>query len=633
MEHPFDLYTLLGSYAFKNCSPVVDLETFIKFLEKNAERGKSKDKFKAWKTGAREKVMKGVLELLEEQKISAGNEGGLKKITLNSFYPDLINRAYSRPETGRDPFPDETTLKAKIPENLIKVISVQDDLPDYLREEHNKPEQIIKLVFPEDYGSAITLESHFPDKILEFSLVKISEGMKQRREIEFFTQKALSQFKSAELLARDTINMLIIRPVLCMKTIGESGEFVFSFWQFLCPLILSHIKEKAERNGIKTGEDFSFGQAASLIYVFNTYYQIIARQKKEKEQAFNLAYQMLSEPPYIYSINDIMGFTNKNGIRILESYTPKDMEEFIKDKITVTREDVIPSLLKFKTRTGAEIYVRKEKVLLLCMKLLSDVKYPLKEAIQERWKELLRNFNHEAAMDDDDKFERLLFRICIAENSVMMNIIQDKRVALIEIELAVSGSGSGDNTKSKDIKIYDGFRLLPLRTLLALNRKDILRDVKVSLPFWYSVSLLVKIARFFKSGLKKQVTVEDEETAGAGKTAELQDLLKKISGKLVPENALFDPYMSTVKDRWNQLIKKQDSEKLTNDVNEIIRTNLNHALEIYSAAGLTERILDNIAESIMHSNIYSFRFIRDKNALLLYVKLYIIKLLKLKLQR
>jgi len=624
MEQTLDLYTLLKTYAFKNCSPEIDLEVFIMFLEKNASREKAKAQLGEWQNDTRGKVTQGILELAEEQKISIRNEIDTKKIILKNFYFDFITRAYLSPlNTAKLPFFNEISLNLRVSENQLRIISVKNELQNYLTEYHGNPGQIIKLIFPEDYGSALTLEDQYPSKILEISLIKISEIIKQQNELEFFTPKILSFFKNVSALARDTLNTIIAKPVIYKKNIEDSGDFTFEFWQFLCPLITNHIKEKTERSGVKTNEDLAFGQSASLIYAFNTYYQIIAAEKKEKEMAFGLVYNMAGEPPYMYTINDMMGFANNSGSRILESYKLKDLEEFLKTKMAVSNKDVVPYLLKFKTRIGNDIYVRKENVLPLCIKLLADARFSLKKIIQTRWEKALKSFRREAAMDDDEKFERLLLRTCSLENSVTMDIIQDKRVALIEAETPEAGK-----MKSKGVKIYQGFQLLPMRTLLALNRREILRDARCSLPFWYSVGILVSIARFLKYGFKKDDDDYDEETLNVAKTAELQELIKKMMAKLVPKNTTIDAYMTSVRDRWNQLIKKQDNKRLTSDVHEIIKTNLSHALKIYNVNNLNEKVLDNIAESIMHSNIYTFQTIRDKKSLHLYVRLYIVKLLK-----
>jgi len=549
MEQTLDLYTLLKTYAFKNCSPEIDLEVFIRFLEKNASREKAKAQLGEWQVDTRGKVARGILELSEDQKISVRNEIDTKKVVLKNFYYDFISRAYLNPlSAAKLPFFNEQILRLKISENQARIISVKNELQNYLAENHGNPGQIIKLIFPEDYGTALTLEDQYPSKILEISVVKISEIIKQQNEQEFFTPKLLSYFKNVSALARDTMNTIIAKPALCIKNIEDSGDFTFEFWQFLSPLITTHIKEKTERSGIKTNEDLAFGQAASLIYAFNTYYQIIASQKKEKEMAFEQVYKMAAEPPYMYTINDMMGFANNSGNRILEPYKLKDLEEFLNTKMTVNSEDVIPPLLKFKTRTGNDIYVRKENVLPLCVKLLADARFSLKKLIQARWEKTLKNFRREPAMDNDEKFERLLLRTCSLENSVTMDIIQDKRVALIEAE-----TPEANKIKLKGVKIYQGFQLLPMHTLLVLNRKEILRDAKFSLPFWYSVGVLVNIARFFKHGFKKDED-EDEETLDVAKTAELQELIKKMTAKLVPKNTSIDAYMTSVRDRWNQLI-------------------------------------------------------------------------------
>jgi hypothetical protein len=626
MQENVDLYALLRSYSYKNHSPDIDLEVFIKFLERNIGQGNASNvNLEEWKENTHGKVTSGISELLAANKITLQTDSGVSIIGMPNFYIDIIENAYlSMDEIGKTPLPDEKTLDIKIAPEKIRSIKVEKDMCNFLGEKHSNPNHIIKLVFPENYGTALTLEAMYPRRILELALTKIQEPFHHRGEMEFFTQKLISRFKEQELRVKDFINILLMRPAECIANIEESGELTYSIWSFFCPLVRTYVDERTRYNEVLP-EYTSIVQASMLIASFNRFYQTQCIESKQKEYAFNAVDSKLSEPPYVYTVADMINFKTPNGTPILQQYTPGDLEEFLQNKTNDTAPDILPPLLKFKGRDGIDWYVKKDKVFTLCTKLLVEARNQIKNDIECRWKKLLSVYKREDAMEKDGDFEDLLLKTAKTCTPLLLAVVRSKQTALLQAEMALA-----KNSLPRNENFFEGGRPLPLRTVFILRREEILRLAKLDLPFWYSIKPIIAIIRFFKFN-KKERSPNPAVTGTLGIKSEenrekLVESALKLYRAMAPEGSSVDEYLDKLNDRWNQLINPKEQKTQRDDVNALIRNYVQQVYKIQASSLLTMTLLDDIAANLVR-HTPALTKINNKNALRLYIKIYITKLL------
>jgi hypothetical protein len=633
MAEIVDLYTLLRTYSNKTNSPVIDLNAFVRFLERNAEGHKAVAlHLSGWKDDTRGKVMRGLAELLEADKIEIKTQDNTEKIILTNFYADIILKAYmSINESGKKPLPDETFLRVKIPLPQLRTIHTGTDLLNYLDEDHNDPTQIIKLLFAENYKSAITLEVMYPSRILEVAVIKIEDGLRQRNEMEFFTQRLISHFKGQEARVRDFINILITRPMDCIRNIEEANDFVYSSWIYLCPLINAHIEELAARNSERTPDHIAMVQAASIILVYNNYYRIKTLDRRDREHALSAVDIRLSEPPYLYQRDDILNFKTQNGTPLLLRCPEEALETFLHEKTTPAEPDKLPPLLKFKGRDSTEWFVKKEKIFPLCTKLLVEARNQIKNDIHDRWIKILRVYNTEEAMEANGAFEDLVFHLANLYTPMLVPVIQDNKVALLQAELMIEKGSVPRNER-----FFDGNKPVDLRKLLILRREDIMRNVKLALPFWFSIKFLVNMIRLLKGTGKKKTARKDVRGGERGVAAEAEnnkeswsDSAKRLAREMIPDGNTVDSYLDALNDRWNHLIAKKEQRNAREDVQSIVRTHVYKMLKIMRTTVVSKQMLDESAETIVQTTP-AFARINNKNALRLFIKVYMIKILQQK---
>ncbi|MDR3302449.1 MAG: hypothetical protein LBT01_08000 [Spirochaetaceae bacterium] len=631
MAEMVDLYTLIRTYSSKNNSPVIDLEFFIKFLERNAEGPKAVMlHLDGWKNDTRGKVMRGLAELLQANKIEIQIHDNAEKIIIPHFYADAIAKAYmSINESGKTPFPGEASLRVKIPLPQLRSINVETDLVNYLGEEHNDPTQIIKLIFQEHYGSAVSLEVMYPGRMLEVAVLKIEDALRQRSEMEFFTQQLISHCKGQDAKVRDFINILMTRPMDSIKNIEEASDFVYSAWIFLCSAVCVHVEELVTRNNERTSAHVAMVQAAAIIQVYNNYYRIKTLDRKDKEHTFALVDSRLLDPPYMYQRDDINDFKTASGTLMMQRCESEDLEAFLHEKTTPADSDKLPPLLKFKGRDGVEWFVKKERVFPLCTKLLVDSRSQIKNDIHDRWMKLLRAYGREDAMDDDKSFENLIFRLANLYTTMLVPIVQDTKVALLQTELMLEKGFLPRNER-----FFDGNKPVELRKLLILRREDLLRNVKLALPFWFSIKPLVNFIRMLRGGNTKKPLSKNIHRGGGKGAAEPKndheegwsESARRMARELIPENTPIESYLDTLNNRWNQLINKKDQYNAREDVQAIIRAYLHKMMKITRTAVLSRQMLDESAETIVRTTPALVK-VNNKNALRLFIKIYMTKLL------
>lgn len=645
MSSGTDLFTLLRLYANKNRTPQVSVAVFLQFLEKYAKHYEStREDLAYWAQDTGRKVWSELSKLAEQGKIELITDEAGTVISIHQFYLDLLQQAYKNiDESAELPFPDENSLGVVMPANQVRNINIEYDLPNLIAQtpKDNPPENppIYKLVFPDNAGSALLLATMIQRRLLEISLLKIRHYLRSHNNKEYIQHKLAPAFHGKEAQLRDTLNHLLVRPFDAIRDMEASGDFIYPFWAYLCTQIKNDIKKKNDR----LPEDMAALQAVLVLEVYNNYFKGKVTREKEAETAFRNLELQLEKPPFYYTIDDIVRFTDTKGVPLLGQYTQEALEQYLKNKTTTAKQDQLPDLLIVQGREGVKWFIKKNKMLVLCFKLLGEVRPKVKTAISQRWFKLMQAYETEPSMQDEAAFEQELWELTERFSPVLVSLLDDKKLYLVHEELEKGENGIPEHTRL----FYKG-TLVPLSELLLLKQKDLLTDVKVLLPFWYSLPIISSLIAFFKrqskkrKKLKKAVTQaningvntdeRDEKTGESTSDArqkdrrkELREVALKHRSRLIPEGHTLDSYMEELLDRWNRIINVDAKNNLTEDVNSLIRDYLRRTIRSLKSAPFTADRISNLAETLV--NTPNLQKLPAQESLKLYIQLYIVKLL------
>jgi len=623
-----DLYTILVAYANKYNSPYIDIGGFLDYLGKAAKKfSRDYPAWHKWTKDAATKFWSEMSLLVEGGKCELLSNSESGQIYISSYYPEKIRAAYALADEDAElPFPNEESLRITLPEKQIKHLNSDYDLLSVLAEPDKIDTPVFKIGFPDNFGFALLLSDMFPQRITEIALLKVRNYIHRYESKEYIYHKLSAQLQGKEAYLRDLLEQLLTIPMDQYRVIVKSGELISVFWTHLCALIKSDIKKKKE----KLAADITAYQSVYIIEVINGYFRSVATKRKEVEMAFKNLESQLAKAPYLYTMDQILKFSGPSGGLLLGQYTSDELSEWIKRQITEKKDDELPALLVIKINTSDEQYfLLKEKMMPLCARFLHDGKILVKRAIAKQWSRLISDFETDSAMTDDGEFEKLLAKTAEKFCPELMSLLSDPKFLLIYHEM-----DQKENGIPAVMRIIYGGKLLPYSSVFLIRRKAMLQEVKLALPFWFSLPIIPGLIGFFKKLFKKeekavkQPVSASEQVIVEGKdhAREIRTAAEGLEFDIVPPGYTVDGYLEELGARWSRLLDRQARESLINDVKFLAKNQLRRRLKVDKHFEPTRDALNQMAyDTVIYNTALSSISARD--SLLLFMELYMVKLL------
>ena len=627
MAQSTDLYPILVSYSNKNNSPYIEINTFLEFLGKYAKKlSVDLPEWLKWVENRNVKFWSEVSDLAEEGKCELLTDSGDGRIYMPHFYLDLIADSYGDADKYIDlPFPCEESLKITLPENQVKPLSSAEDAKFYLDDPQETDIPILKIVFPHGFGSALVLASLFPRRLMEMAVLKIRNYLQHGGNKEYALRKLSPQLQGRENFLREQLNQLLVRPMDTCKAIEEGTELTYVFWAHFCILVKNDIKKKKDY----LGEDIAVLQSVYIVEVFNGYYKSLSDKRQEEALAFNSLEAQLSKPPFLYTLEQILQFRNAYGLPLLGQYSKEALDSWIRKKTTESKNNELPSLLIVEGLDERKLFCSKDKMLPLCFKLLSDARKLVTDAVSKHWYKLYLDYKREPAMINDVDFEKLLAKFTRKLCPSLAALLEDPKLLLIYDEMEKT-----QNLSNVAVKVFTNGQLAPYSSLYLIHRKEMLTDIRLILPFWYSMPIITVIIAFFKQLFRRKESVvlsqENDEVIVPGeknRVAEIRSAAGELELSMVPDGFTIDSYLEELENRWSQLIDKTARENLIEDVRSLIRDHLRSHLKLQKKFQLTRKSVNQIATDVIVRSP-TLSTLSGRDSLILYSELYLIKLLQ-----
>ena len=626
MAQRTDLYSILTSYAKKNKYPYIDPNSFIPFLEMHAKRvAEEHPEWQKWTKDTSARFWTEVADLAEEGQCDLLNDTSDGRIYLPHFYPELLKEFFLNIDNNVDlPFPSEDSMGITIPETRQRPLGVEYDLPNYLEEPQKEDLPIIRIGFPDEIGSALVLASHIPQRIVEASLLKIRNYLRDRGNNEYTLHILTPQLQGKVSLLKEMVNKIITRPLDCYKSIVDGSEFSYLFWGHFCALVKKDIKKKKEPQS----SDIAAIQAVYIIESVNSFYKGRAARAKEKELAFKSLELRLNKPPYIYTMDQILKFTDSKGVLLLGQYSGDELSKEINSLTGSSKDDKLPELLILAGQDNEHYFILKNKILLVCARLLTEGREQVKNSISRIWFTQLKNYHIEPAMENDRDFEKLLIQYTKKNCPLLDSLLEDPKFQLVYEEL------EQEQEIPPSSRIFIRGVMIPYSTLFLLRRRDLLADVRLLLPFWYSVPFIISIIAFFKNLVQKKRKTpppsegnDSDEQSHERSSREIINAAQELELSMVPQGHTIDTYLEELQSRWSRLIDKKARENLIIDVNTLVRDNLRQTLRVQKHYKITMENLSQLAANILNRTP-TLHGLGGKDSIRTYIELYMIKLLQ-----
>ena len=490
-----DLRSILIAFAKKNNSPIIAIDSFLDFLGKTARRYAMD--YPAWNKWLENKEVKFWTEisvLVESGKVELIPEVENNYIFMANYYPDLIDGEYRKADDVADiPFPSEESLGISLPENKIMYLNSEHDFPSIVSAAEKTPNLVVKINFPDSFGSAVVPPNI--RQLTETAILKVRNYLKRYGNKEYTYNKLATPLQGKESFLKDQLEYIILRPLDSYNGLKDGRELTHHFWAHFCSLAKTDIKKKKERLSM----DIAAFQAFFIIDAVNRYYRTLAVKRQEIEMALRSLENNLAKPPYLYSMDQIIKFSDPRGKLLLNLYSAEELEMWLKKQTTESKGKELPALLVIRSSPSDEgNFLLKSKMLSFCSILLNEARNLVYSAILKQWSAMLAGYKREPAMENDAEFEKELFKIAKRLCPDLMNLLVDPKLLLVYQETENSPLGV-----PAAVRIFNKGILLPYSSLFVVNRREMLHKAQDYLPFWYSMPILFAIVGFFKNLMRK----------------------------------------------------------------------------------------------------------------------------------
>ncbi len=636
--------TILKHYAIKQNSPIIDYDDFCDYLKKYSEYNLEEQPSLMMYLSNIKDALRTELEKLEDshQIMITEVAPGKKVISVVSI---LISRFSNRYKEFSDSislqFPSEEDLPKKTPSTVVNRVNAHELLKRLLENEELSDKYLYGVMLPHDTPMFI-MPSNVPIiTLIEICLSKIRNLLNKEDHHDFFLKKLSVSNPGRELSAKNFFNKFADNPENGITMLKQAGDN-FYLWNQLCYFI----KQDYEKVKDIAQEDKSILQSVLITEIAANYFKNKSQIDAQRENALKLLENNLQKPPYYYSFEEILKFTDTKGVPLLGQYTENDLKAFLTEKTTEGKLNQLPPVLVFKTEDGKKYFIFKDKVVGLIVRLCTDARLIIKDTIQKHWSEVLKEYNILSEMNDQKAFEKRLEKEVMIQYPVLYALLNSTFLSLIQYETV-------GETANKSINLFDNGKILPYSELLLTNRAEILTDAKMTLPFWYTIPFLAAIIRFLRDAPKRRrqklekqqktysqlyheqeaiTAKQDEELSEISqnpllnKKLALREAARTAEAALVPDSSTLDRELDSYKRQWNKLIGKESNNNLTEDVNALIRDYMRKVMKSIKSNGFTLDRIHSLAQSLV--NTPSLQKIGEQDSLLMYTQLYMIKIVK-----
>ncbi|MBR0099838.1 MAG: hypothetical protein IJP90_09000, partial [Treponema sp.] len=436
--------------------------------------------------------------------------------------------------------------------------------------------------------------------LIEDAVGKIQNMLKKEEHHDYFLKKLTVSNPGREMIVKNFFNAFVDRPDHSLETLSQTTES-FYLWNQLC----FFIKQDYEKIKDYTQEDLSCLQAVYITEVGANYFKNEAQENAKKEGAFKALENLLAKPPYYFTFDEIIKFTDNKGVPLLGQYTEEELKDYLHKKTQEAPVQELPDLLVFKTYDEQRYFIFKSKVLHLILRLCTDARISVLDAIKTHWSEVLKQFDVLPEMKEQGAFEDRLEKEIRIQSPILSALLHSSFLPL----LSYDASGGDDTSK---VSLFVNGQLLPYSDILLMSRQELLNDAKIMLPFWYSMPIISWIARMLLRPPKKNRNKtrktkaelyreeesakrkEDEETAMLSQNATiskkvaLRDAARDVEQTYVPASSTLNRELDSYEKMWNHRLGKETHNNLTEDVNSLIRDYIRRTLRTMKVEGFTK---------------------------------------------
>lgn len=619
-----NLSSIIRYYAEKQNSPVIDLKDFCIYIKKYAQHHVEEQGELVKYLGDTNNIVTAELKGLVEKHLVSIVSNNNKKLIISIGYFVTKYTAQYREILANESitYPISTDMPKNFPFSALETKNAESYIPEMLGKDTSKYTGLYVLYFSKDLPSMILPACIPMDVLFETAQSKIRRILKKDEYHDYFMKKLRQSNPTKEISLKNFFTHFVDKNQTNYYDFQEDDEY------YLWNQLLYYIREDFAKIQDRTTDDINILQAIRISEIHSTFLKSKFLHESQHKQAMLKLESSMNEPPYFFSMTQILKFQDQNGTSLFKTLSDNDLIEFIQTRTQNREATQLPDLLVFRVESGTRYYVFKNHIIQIIVRLCNEAHVSIEKQLIEKWYNSLLEYEKLREMTDKAAFEKTLDKMVHDNSPVLHSLLNANFMNLLALE-------KDTNEESADFNIFAGSSLLPLSSLLMLDNTPIYSNARSMLPFIYTVpfiSWLIGIFKVNKKNKEKAKKAEEKkkepETQAVmkvkSKGAELADTAKELAKEMIPEGSTLDRELDYLCDQWNQMISKEAHIQLTDDVNALIRDYTRRVVKTVSYQSFNRDRVENLANTLCRSP--NLQKIKDQKALKEYVALYILRL-------
>ncbi len=574
----------------------------------------------------------------------------ISSFQIHKYYRQLIMKYYKNLEDRPDiPFPDLRSFSFTIDTNWIMVFSIQGNFMDIMNFPEAEKGKVAIIEFQEGISDIVVPPEIIKTTFFDLVLKKIHLYIQNQNNYAYLGRYLRKAFEGNEMAVKTMMESMLNGPSNFRDHIRKPADFAFKFFSFMCNKVL---KDLADKND-KTASDIYTYQSMSMLRAFITHGRALVQQDVQKKNDLKDLAVKVKNPPLIFSSSEMYEITDNAGKPYSAKYSREFVTEFIKTATIVKEGEDLPYLVKVSVDSKKDYYIQRDMVPQVFLKKLIENSKEIREKYFQEWCEILRKFKKNREMQHDSDFIDSLTALVKADYKLLNALLNPGLIFL---------ANKTDKTNSRikmsvDSCFSEPGKFKQMDVLLGIDRQDLLRQVKASLPIQYSLPvfgrLIAALSALFMGKKKEGSGYPQQGGSGASPADEVfqefgegsreaaskqqsgdkivqapgyQEAVKTLKGKFLKGDKALNPTLDELAEKWNPLYDKTARANLVEDINSLVRDfirkkkklMLRYPPDVKRIASLTDDLVNKTSKI----------GIKKKEPFRNYIELYIIKLLE-----
>lgn len=496
MSKPDDIVELLNTYTRRTETPRVPFDAFVRFCRKVAERKGSQEERFVDLAGARiEPILVSHLRALSQRgavKVSF-SDGIPKEIYYSEYYLSRMGKLYERIEAHPSlAFPNEDNIDFALPSEVVYPVVVSEEFTKWIEPGDEGVEKLLRLQFPDALPSVLVPSGMVPERLLPICIQKIRLHLRNERTSGYMHHKLLSYFPTREIALRETLNQLLTTPRDLVAAVQKPTDFTYNFWTQVCSTIIQEARAGEHESHVL---ELGLPQAAYLVGYYNTHHRGADQKRREAEYAEKVLSRALDQRTEPFTFSEIAELPDDRGNPLSKRLATERIAAIIESRMSTESESELPEIVLVRGADKRDYYVMRAHALAYVLAVRSRLADELKRFYTQAWYRALRTDRVSPVMTSDEEFDRHIRSELRRREPVFAGMLHYELLGLL------SRQAPPDTTLQSDIRLMldtNQEKVRPMPEVFELDRKRLMKDAELMLPFYLATPAFRAIVRFLR---------------------------------------------------------------------------------------------------------------------------------------